>query len=224
MWAAKEGMEAGTINAILDVESRTEIFRRISGFQCMVQGILRPMLEPLENEKTRWEAAKRAEVMLDRVEAHLRAHAGYYTIKYLEYLARRDTSELARGFAERVLYRSWTDNNSQKRAPWLDETEYQEFARNMFDLSRSFVDRNIIVVPVRAEAEPNAVDIFLEKYLGEKDLKPEKLGVGRKRTEHDVEVPFDGFHIEAVAGECILPDVPSLPAEAWEVSVKGRPL
>jgi hypothetical protein len=89
LWATKEGMDSATINHILDFESRTEVFRRLSGFECMVQKMLRSMLEPLEEEKARWEAAKRAELALARVEAHLRAHATYYTTKYFEHLGQQ---------------------------------------------------------------------------------------------------------------------------------------
>ena len=84
-----------------------------------------------------------------------------------------------------------------------------------FALSRAFIDRSDLVVPTAGEVPYGN----LVKAAGG---KVEVIKINVPPVTAEVDVPFDGVHVELAPGNCILPDVPPAQAEieVGELSVK----
>src|SRR5262245_25868775 len=78
---------ADDLKKVLDVTGLTEALRRVPAFLVMVDGMLRPLLEPAEQERDAEAAAERAQFVIDRVVEHLHCHREYYLQRFLHYVA-----------------------------------------------------------------------------------------------------------------------------------------
>ncbi len=165
--------DAGNVRGILDDAQFTEIFRRLSGFLAMISGMLNPLVaaaDPKEQEE--------AVSALDRLKRHLGCHKNYYIQKFLVYVARQTDNQDIVDFVNRVIARAFT-------GPLLTQVN------RTYDVERSFVDRQQIIVP--------SFDPISPAVFGEGRITP---------TVIEVDVPSDGIHLEAAEGACILANVP----------------
>ncbi len=191
--SALEGEERKKFDQLLASRGRTEIFRRLSGFESFVRNVLKPLLIPLEEDKERWEMAKQAEIVLERVEAHLRDHMPTYLPKYLRYLAQDTDQNLIGTFADKLI------------DAWLIDAAQRDFVKAHFDTARLIVDRNVIVLPLREGATIDAI----KQLDGFENVEFESIPAGIVGETAKVKVPFDGLHVEAVQGAPCAP-LPSL--------------
>jgi hypothetical protein len=185
-WIGVEESEA--IADTIDEEHATEILRRLAGFLTMTSGILRPLLQPAEEEKEARRSAERAEFVIARAVEHLTCFRRYYTERYLHYMGDRTQMRAIASFAEEVI---------RYCLPGIDED-----LLSPLDPEASFLDRNRIVVPSRVTPSHDELEDLLERFG---DKKP-KIPFGRLDV-HKVIVPTDGVHIEPTPGACILKGV-----------------
>lgn len=176
---------------LADWDKATEVFRRLPGFLSMTSGILKPLLQPAEQEQEQKRAADRAGWVLDRVVAHLSCHRRYYTERYFLYLGRQTNMRSVSVFIENVI----ENNLPELGSAW----------NNIFDAVSAFLDGAKIVVPLRV----SATDTALQELL--KGLEVSAPALGILRTDK-ISLPSDGVHIEPAAGGCILADVPDRPS------------
>jgi hypothetical protein len=182
--------EPDTIRKVLDLTGFTEGLRRLSGFLAMVDGMLRPLLEPLEHEREAQAAAEAAELVIDRVVVHLECLREYYIQRFLQYLVKQTGGLTLPRFVRTT----------------IDRLQISPAARQLFlsvfDPRLAFLDRNEIVVPASSEISY----VELVQAAGGK-IEPEQIELPTVTDE--VDVPFDGIHLEIAPGHCRLPDVPS---------------
>lgn len=177
------------IRKVLDLTGFTEGLRRLSGFIAMVDGMLRPLMEPLEHEREAQAAAEAAELVIERVVVHLECYRDYYVQHLLRYLVKQTAGLTLPSFVRDVIDRLQIPPAA--RALFL----------SVFDPRQAFLDRNEIVVP----AAPSVDYMALTTAVGGK-LDPESIVV--EPVTDEIDVPFDGIHLEIAPGACRLPDVP----------------
>jgi hypothetical protein len=196
--------DADHLKKVFDLTGRTEALRRLPGFLAMVEGMLRPLVEPAEHEREAAAAAERADFVVNRVIAHLYCHREYYVQRFLHYVATQTDYVTLTEFVRDTIGRLNISVSARN------------FFLRSFTISRAFIDRSEIVVPAASgvsykdlvkSAGGNVTDIEVE-------LEP---------ITAEVDVPFDGVHVELAPGNCVLPDVPEPLAdiEVGELSVKG---
>lgn len=188
--------EAEDAKKMIDWTRATEVYRRLGGFLTMTSGILRPLLQPAEEELEARTSAERAEWVITRVVEHLRCHARYYTERYVHYMADRTRMRAVSRFAERVLQYLAAD-------PALPEG-FDPAAD--FDPEAAFLDGSRIVIPIRIQPSREELDNLIETL----DKSAGHLPFGLLGS-HELTVPTDGVHIEPAAGTCLLPDIPAEP-------------
>jgi hypothetical protein len=184
-----------------DNSNFTEIFRRLSGFLAIVNGMLTPLLARVEAEKAR--AAERESDLfaLQRLKSHLDCNRHYYIQRFLAYLSRKTLGLGITDFVDLLFGR----------------TGISAVVAGGFDMERAFVDRDTIVVP-------------WHRGLSEDELRviSDAVGPGNSRFSFSdvvpktaaLEVPTDGIHLEVAPGACILEDLPEADGSGFELSVK----
>ncbi|MDQ4144713.1 MAG: hypothetical protein M3198_13410, partial [Actinomycetota bacterium] len=198
---------AETDNAMNTLESLTGDFsdalRRLSGFLAVVDGMLKPLMLPLEHEREAAAAAERAEFVIRRIVEHLSCHQDYYVQRFVAYLAARTNHVTVARFAADVIDRL------------LVIPEEQQEIREALDPASTFLDRSEIIVP-------SPLSYTYEELLDILGGSPDDY------DEHEtpsalaqVDLPFDGVHIEIAPGTCVLPDVPE-PVADLNVEVTQR--
>jgi hypothetical protein len=202
-WEALIGAEADNAAGVLDLNDFTDALRRLSGFLAVVDGMLRPLMQPLEHEREAAAAAERAEFVIARVVQHLGCYQNYYVQRFVAYLASSTNHITVARFVSDVI----------GRLP-LSPAEEQMY-RESFDQATAFLDRNEIVVQ---SPQSFTYEELVEILDGSQDGEAEVPSASA-----EVDVPFDGVHIEIAPGSCVLPDVPVPAAEldVEEVTVKG---
>jgi hypothetical protein len=184
--------ETDEIAGSIDRWHATEILRRLGGFLTMTSGILRPLLQPAEEEREARSAAERAEFVIARVVEHLNCHTRYYTERHLTYMALRTRMHVIHRIVEDVLANRLSGGGDD--------------LVDLFDPEAAFLDGRRVIVPIRVplgEGELAALfKLFDEK---EPQIEPKLLDV------QPLIVPMDGVHIEPAAGVCVLDDVPDAP-------------
>jgi hypothetical protein len=180
--------ESQEIANSIDEREATEVIRRLGGFLTMTSGVLRPLLQPAEEEREARQAAERAEFVINRVVDHLRCHARYYTDRYLHHIGARTRMRAVFRLAEEVI----REHMPGGAANVLDA----------FDPEAAFLDSNRIVVPVRVTPTPDEIGELLERF----HEKAPKIEFGRLDV-HQLTIPTDGAHVEPSPGSCILDGV-----------------
>jgi hypothetical protein len=189
-WTGVE--ETDAIAGAIDSTHATEILRRLGGFLTMTSGILKPLLQPAEEEREARSAAERAEFVIARVVEHLNCHTRYYAERYLTYMAQRTRMH--------VIYRIVEDVLSNRLSEGGDDLT------NLFDPQASFLDGRRVVVPIRVPLSEGELAALLKLFdEPEPEIEPKLLDV------QQLIVPMDGVHIESAAGACVLADVPEAP-------------
>jgi hypothetical protein len=175
----------------LDHDQPTEILRRVSGFISIVDGLLRPILKPTQDEAAAAAASSRAENVIERVVAHLRCNRAYYVQQFLDYLWRQ-----TRGFAfSDLLARVLQAGGMQQINEMLQS----------FNPRAGFIDGFQFVVPLYHEIDNEAALRWIDQISGAPAIEP--IGEFANKTTELV-IPCDGFHLEPLPGLCLLPDLP----------------
>ncbi|MBD1539321.1 hypothetical protein HC749_14245 [Arthrobacter sp. S13_S34] len=184
--------ETSSMNNVLDATELTEAFRRLSGFLTFASGVVRPLISPIEEERDARDEVNRAAFVVQRVVEHLNCHGEFYTRRFLHYMANQTRNAVVVDFAKDMI------QHHLGAAGIL--------ATFLFDAHLAFLEASSIVVPMRRPLEPAEVSGFLTHM----DRAPDRLTLGL-RTRLMATVPTDGFHIEAVPGQCCLPDISGEP-------------
>jgi hypothetical protein len=183
--------EADKMSNMLDYSSYTEIFRRLGGFLTMASGILRPLLQPLIEEREAAQNAKRAEFVVQRVVDHLACYSELYTQRYLQYISDQTSMHAIRALALGILTGKYGISSDAPGYPYYKE---------LFEPEAAFLDGNDIVVP-RRKIPFRKIPFEIPGV----DFERPPLGM---LSREDVIAPCDGIHVEAAPGECVLPDLP----------------
>ncbi len=176
--------ETDAISNVIDAQEGTEVLRRLGGFLAMTSGMLRPLLQPAEEERASRRAAERAEFVIGRVVDHLNCHARYYTEEYLRYIGERTRMRAVSRLASDVLARI---------------AELPPALLERFDPDAAFLDGSRIVVPIRLAVSLAELQALL-KHL-DADAGDIELGL---LDVQSLTIPTDGMHVEASAGSCSL--------------------
>lgn len=183
---------------IYDTNNRTAVFRRVPAFLAIVDKFMRPLLKGPEDGlggDDGFDSHQRAGLVINRVVNHLNCFQSYYTEQFHDYLF-----DLSAGSTYREFYYKFV-------AETVPESEHELFFRD-FDLDRAFLDKTSLVIPYRGDS---ADEVLAEWFPGDplgKTVKPLRL---------DVTLPADGAQIEAVAGHCVLPNIPPpLPSDLFD--------
>jgi hypothetical protein len=184
--------ESDAIKNVIDARQATEIFRRLGGFLTMTSGILRPLLQPAEEEREARRAAERAEFVITRVVDHLNCHKRYYTERYVSYMAARTDMQAVYRLAEEVL----GERMDGAGTDLLD----------IFATDAAFLDGRRVIVPIRTSLGAGELAALFKQFDEQVvDVEPRLLDV------QTLTVPTDGVHIESMAGTCVLEAVPDPP-------------
>lgn len=181
-----------------DDDENTEVFRRVPGFLSIVEQLLRPLLQPREEERAAHEAAARNDFVVGRVVNHLHCFGTYYVVRYLEYLSTRAHNHPLTDALRAAL--------AQVPASVLPAGISADLLGD-FDHAAGFLDGLQFAVPFRV---PWPLQLGLSFVAVANDRPPitSQTQLQIAVPVVDVVVPTDGVHIEPVAGRCILHDVP----------------
>jgi hypothetical protein len=193
------------VRDVMDGDNFSEIFRRLPGFLAIIDGLVKPLLKPLEEEREAKAAADRADYVIGRVIAHLGCNKAYYVRKFLQYLSEQ-TGMFAFGTALR------TALANVQVAVGADALE-------LFPPESGFLDGFQFVAPHRDRFTPADGAAFIDG-IRTPGGPAEIVNFVESRLAELI-VPTDGVHIEPAAGDCILRDVPD-PVENVEADVSIR--
>jgi hypothetical protein len=185
-WQAFVGSDADADprKHIFDQEDLTEPFRRLSGYLAMVDGMLRPLLGPAQEEQQLAANQSRGLLVLTKLLDHLACNNHYYIQRFLTWVSAKTANQAIVDFV-----------NALVAAAGMAVEEIAQY-----DIERAFIDRQDIIVPAFdplsfARPAGSAASAQLDW------IPPPPMIV-------NVEVPSDGIHLEVGAGICILKDLP----------------
>ena len=184
-----------------------EILRRLPGFLTAVTGMVQPLLDAAQLEKTQQQAQLQADYMLTQLLRHLDCNKNYYIQQFLQYAASTTRNQAIIDLARQALALQPVSGNLPGNLEPGD-----------FDLDRVFIDKQQIVVPTVATlTDAQIVAIVRETgYKGPAPSLPPPDSI-------DLDVPADGIHLEVAEGACKLQQVPTTPTTV-NVSVQGAQL
>lgn len=186
---------------ILDQDNFTEPFRRMPGFLAMVDGMLRPYLGPAEEEQQIAADQAKGLLILTKLLDHLVCNKNFYLQRFLAYVCTKTANQGIVDFINALI---------ETPGMGMSGDEIKKF-----DLERTFIDRQDIVIPafdpVDIGAGSSANDDPLSGWI---PPPPQTV---------NVDVPSDGIHLEVGAGICLLADVPP-PDTTVDLGVKEASL
>jgi hypothetical protein len=188
-WTAALGAPSDQLSNLFDTNDFTEPFRRLSGFLGMVDGMLRPLIGPAEDEQKLVSDHARGRILLGQITHHLNCNKNYYIQSYLRYLADSTRNQAIVDLVDAVI-----------TAMVLSDTD-REALRQQLDIERAFIDRQDIIVPAFDPMTGGVVQLPTITAASDAWHPPPPV-------EAELEVPSDGIHMEVAAGTCILHDVP----------------
>jgi len=192
VWSATTEKTLENRGNLVDTDDSTECFRRLAGFLSIVSGIIRPLVRYVEKEEETKLTARKANLVIDRTIGHLNCHSDYYTQQFLEYVGATTALRTVKQFVRDVFSR-------------LNGTAPVKVAyEDVFDLEETYLYGNQIIVPIR-KGKGHADMIQFSSWLSLGQVSGIVLDVA---STTDVVVPFDGIHLEAITGKCVLADVP----------------
>lgn len=194
------------IDDLTDTGDRTEVLRRVPGFLSLVNGLIKPLLKPIEEERAAADARNRAEEVIDRVIAHLGCNKAFYVERFLEHVGSR-----SRNYALGDVYSRILRSGLAAGVPPNQVETTLEF----FNPRLGFLDGFQFVVPLRFGPTLASSLSFIETITGV--AEPLVLG-GFVTDTRDLLIPTDGFHIEPIPGVCVLPNVPA-PASSASANI-----
>ncbi|ODR80589.1 hypothetical protein BG842_03980 [Haladaptatus sp. W1] len=209
------------IKKIFNEKRETEPLRRLPGFLTIVNGQLKPLLKPVEEEREAIEAVGRAEFVINRIVKHLNCHRSFYINAYLLYLWNlTGTSD----FTETVRRVLVVALSSDPESPTPAEEEKISNLERLLDFGEGFINGTQFVVPLRTEEVSNPLS-RVDRIVGGLTGPDQSLDFDidlEGDDPYEVDVPADGVYIEAVDNLCHLPDVPEEGSASVEIDVEGR--
>ncbi len=184
------------MNDVLDVNDRTEIFRRLGGFVAYSGGIIKPLMQPLEHEREAKKAAKHAEYVVNRVIQHLICYRKMYSEAFLSYLFELAKIKSIAHFVQKTVMEHLMISNADKNN-----------LIKLLDFGKTFQDGCLLVVPMSLTIDGKNRKLF-GKFMNE-DQTDLILGL---LSKDELILPADGVHLEPVPGHCHLADLPEVPA------------
>lgn len=199
------------VEGLLDVGEMGEVMQRVSGFLSLVDGLLKPLLKPIEEEKAAAEARRHAEDVIDRVIQHINCNKAYYVQRFLDFIWRKTS-----GYALADVFTSVV-RSGQISA--LQPNEIEELLV-LFPPRLGFMDGFQFVVPLHFAISLSAGVQFIERITGPSSVQTPG---GFATDTRDLRIPSDGFHIEPIGGVCILSDLPETDSSVTaNINVEAR--
>jgi hypothetical protein len=188
----------------------SEIYRRLSGFNSMVQGLLDGRLKVLEDYVKKLNERQPAIYAKERLLNHLNCNKNYYVQEFLDYVTEKTRNE---GIVDLVNQAIDSTGRRGVSSQPPDSPRYPPtLLRHLFDIDRAFLDRQTIVVPCYRKFSQQDNIILIPPLTSPLDeqivLPPAKIDLDEQKQVEDIEVPFDSVHLEVAAGACVLKDVP----------------
>ncbi len=171
------------LKELLDENNFTEPLRRLGGFAAYVEGIVRPLLKPSEEERADVERRREASAFIDRVVEHLSCNRFHYVERFLVYLAQTTRGRAIADFVRQLEI--------------LDQLEAVAPVAE-----RSYVDGHHIVLPLGEEVDRESLLASLTQMGAD-------VGEVIESVHSTVTLPGSGLHLEAVASDCVLSDLPA---------------
>jgi hypothetical protein len=181
---------------VFNTDSYTEVFRRLPGFLSLVKGWLAPLVSATWEQEEQKKQVEAATAAVDRLLKHLQFHAGFYTRKYLSYLAGEAEGHAIVEFANKAI------ESTGRLGPSVPET-----LQSVFDANRAFVDGNQIIVPGMQPLNSEDMAKLAAVLPGSGTVPPELPPASVKPVVVELEIPSDGIHIEVAPGLCVLKGV-----------------
>jgi hypothetical protein len=191
------GLDDGARKNLMDRESKTELFRRIPGFLFLWKSLIdKATVPPADDSNTA--------SLADALVQHLRCHDHYYTEQYLRFL----WNKLGRTFVVRLINSLLYFVYHGVKAP-VDIDSCRPF-RNLYRVEEVQRDGLCVLIPLQSAA---AQSLGAGPGPGAATLSSALIGLATELAKaappaprvDNVVVPADGLHMEAVAGECVLP-------------------
>jgi hypothetical protein len=137
----------------------------------------------------------------------------YYVQKYLLYLANKTDNEAIIDFVNQVI--DSTGRQGVTYEPHPSPLYAPNILRKFFDVGHSFIDRQEIVIPGFTQFVENDGRIVIPYprspiiNIGQPSIgDPITIYTKDHRVVDELEIPFDGVHLEVAAGGCILQNIP----------------
>jgi hypothetical protein len=198
-----------------------EIFRRLPGVLTLMQNVLQPLLDQVTDD------VKQNASALARLLKHLNCNANYYLQQYLAYTDSITAHQAIVDFASQVLDALAsalpTPPSTTPTTPTPTQCLY-----NIFDADRAFVDRQQIVIPSTPDLitynpdgslTDSALVAVVNSLSSPNNPVSGSLIASLVPQQDEVYLPSDGIHLEAVAGTCVLSDLPPAPSPTVDLSV-----
>lgn len=194
------------INALLipevNADKFTEIFRRLSGFKTMVDGLLVDRRNASGDYLKLLAQRQQSRPVTDRLLCHLNCNMNYYIQQFLGYLYDKTNNQAIVDFVNEII------NSLDRVNP---NSPASKVLHQYFDVERAFIDKQQIVVPAFClwQFENQQIKIPSLDFSKMETIKMDQIN---PIVDNEVYVPLnDGVHLEAVAGKCVLSDVPPAP-------------
>lgn len=181
----KHPFDKESFRHVFDEKQHTEVFRRVPGFLALVRNTIFPMLGMKRKEDEEIESLNQSSHTIDLIEEHLKCYSTYYRDLYLNYLSNLTNNS---SFVELI-------TNS------IDSTDFSlEEATDLFDFNDGELIGNKFIVP-------NRTPLTIEEYVKYFDKGHDEVQ-NIESPDFTISIPTDGYHVEAIKGNCILENVP----------------
>lgn len=200
-------VEEAQFRAVTDLNNRTEIFRRLSGFRAYVLSMISDRRGGDAPARVR---DRRLAAIEARLAQHLQSYDGHYRQRYVEFIAER-MSQVEFSDTLRQLMPVF---EAQGLPPLAELAE-------SFAFEKGYVEDSKYVVPANISGNLGDVTDALEDLIPGLELDlPDELTF---QSVFRAEIPVDGVHVEAVPGFCKLPDLSGNddPGVDLDVSITG---
>jgi hypothetical protein len=195
--------DSTVLTEIMNFDNYNEIFRRISGFLAMISRMVKPIIKAVEDDIKSLAEYKSNLSAFTRLKHHLNCHNDYYVQEFLNYLSKKTGNMYTLSIVEQVLM------NLEHLLP--------KRVIKVFDINRAFIDKEKIIIP----AFDNLIEEDVTKLpwhlpgsgFSFKDIEPTKI---------NIDVPYDGIHLEVAPGNCVLKNLPSEKEKSVELAVKAQ--
>jgi len=178
--------ESDTLNNLVNEVNLTEVIRRVPGFLAMVNGMLKPLLDPANLEQDGLIAYAQANYVLQRLLTHLECNRHYYVQRFLRYIADVTRRQAIIDFAVDAVTRL----NKIKPLKIISIGD--------LDFDRTFIDKREIVVPAITPLDNKTFSKLVSSLLSQ----AEEMTEPDPAVAADLEVPCDGVHLEVTQGSC----------------------
>lgn len=200
---------AEKVKDFIDVGEKAEVMRRVAGFLSIVDSLLKPQVKPLEEEAGAAEASRRAEDVIQRVVSHLGCNKAHYVERYLDSLSRKTRGYALGDLLVQMLNTPQVSSLLTQVFGPMPNQNPVELLLQIFNPRAGFLDGFQFIVPLHTAINTTTAEHFIRDITNTPSpwVGPNFSGTFSSQTV-DVVIPADGFHLEPIAGVCVLADVP----------------